>query len=151
MPNRDIHVPVGMTAGLVTALYFSKDQKGEDRIWEAIGGVLGGYGGGRFPDVFEAAKNNPYHRAFTHSLVAGTTVSITAKEATDAWVAFFREKADGCAERRKTANLTESDKLFVGIFEILLRVAAGIGPGFVAGYASHLALDACTRRSLPLA
>ncbi len=150
MPNRDIHVPVGMTAGLVTALYLSKDQKNEDRIWEAIGGLIGGYGGSRFPDVFESA-NSPHHRAFVHSLAAGTTVSVKANEATDTWVAFFREKADCIAEKRKTANLTDFDKLIVDIFEILLRVAAGVGPGFVAGYGSHLVLDACTKKSLPLA
>lgn len=151
MPNRDIHVPVGIAVGLGTSLYFSKDQKGEYRLWEAVGGALGGYGGGRCPDVFEPAKNKPHHRAFAHSFIAGTTVSVTAKETTEAWVAFFREKADGLAEKRKKTNLAESDKLIIGIFEILLRVAAGVGPGFIAGYASHLALDACTRRSLPIA
>ncbi len=151
MPNRDIHVPVGITAGVVTTLYYSRDQKWENRIWEAIGGGLGGCGGGRFPDVLESAKNNPNHRAFAHSLIAGTTVSINAKEAMDAWVDFFREKADLLAKKRTTENLTELDRFVIGLFEIFLRVAAGLGPGFVAGYASHLALDACTRRSLPLA
>ncbi len=151
MPNRNVHVPVGITAGLVTTIYYSRDQKDENQIWEVIGGGLGGYCGGRFPDVLESAKNNPNHRAFAHSFVTGTTVSITAKEAIDAWIAFFREKADLLAKKRTMENLTEPDRFIIGLFEILLRIAAGIGPGFVAGYASHLALDACTRRSLPLA
>jgi hypothetical protein len=149
MPSRDVHVPVGLGTAFITSLYLSKDQKPEHQIYEAIGALFGGYWGSRLPDVFEPA-NNPHHRAVAHSLAAGTAISATAIEAATAWSMFFREKAERLAKQRQTMCAPE-DEITSGVFEILLRIAAGAGPGLIAAYMSHLALDACTRRSLPLA
>jgi len=148
MPSRDVHVPVGLGTAFITSLYLSKDQKPEHQIYEAIGALFGGYWGSRLPDVFEPA-NNPHHRAVAHSLAAGTAISATAIEAATAWSMFFREKAERLAQQRQIMRSPEVE-ITSGIFEILLRIAAGVGPGLIVAYMSHLALDACTRRSLPL-
>jgi membrane-bound metal-dependent hydrolase YbcI (DUF457 family) len=149
MPSRDVHVPVGLGTAFITSLYLSKDQKPEHQIYEAIGALFCGYWGSRLPDVFEPA-NNPHHRAVAHSLATGTAISATAIEAATAWSMFFREKAERLAKHRQTMRSPEVE-ITSGVFEILLRIAAGAGPGLIAAYMSHLALDACTRRSLPLA
>lgn len=150
MPNRDVHVPVGLGTAFITSLYLSKDQKLEHQIYEVVGALCGGYWGSRLPDVFEPANNNPHHRAMAHSLVTGTAISATAIEAATAWTMFFREKAERLATHRQTMRSPEV-KITNSVFEILLRIAAGVGPGLIAAYMSHLALDTCTRRSLPLA
>jgi membrane-bound metal-dependent hydrolase YbcI (DUF457 family) len=138
-----------MGTALVASLYLSKDQKPEHQIYEGIGALFGGYWGSRLPDVFEPA-NNPHHRALAHSLAAGTAISVTAIEAATAWAMFFREKAENLAKHRQTLRSSDAN-IMSGVFEILLRIAAGVGPGLITAYISHLALDACTRRSLPLA
>ena len=150
MPSRDVHVPVGLGTAFVASLYLSKDQKPEHQIYEAIGALFGGYWGGRLPDVFEPA-NNPHHRALAHSLAAGTVISATAIEASTAWSMFFREKAERLATHRQVMRAPEVNKITCSVLEVLLRVAAGVGPGLIAAYMSHLALDACTPKSLPLA
>ncbi len=150
MPNRDVHVPVGLGTAFIASLYLSKDQKPEHQICEAAGALFGGYWGSRLPDIFEPANNNPHHRALAHSLATGTTISVTAIEAANAWATFFREKAELLAKHRQTMRSPEV-KITSGVFEILSRIAAGAGPGLIAAHMSHLALDACTRRSLPLA
>ena len=150
MPNRDIHVPVGMGTAFIASLYLSKDQKPEDQIYEAVGALFGGYWGSRLPDIFEPANNNPHHRALAHSLSTGAAISVTAVEAANAWTKFFREKAERFANQRQTMGSPEVNKITSGVLEALLRIAAGVGPGLIAAYMSHLALDACSRRSLPL-
>ncbi len=151
MPNRDLHVPVGIGTALIASLYLSKDQKPENQIYEAIGASFGGYWGSRLPDIFEPANNNPHHRAVAHSLSAGAAISVTAIEAANAWVMFFRERADHIADQRRTIHSQEFNKIANGVLEVLLRIAAGIGPGLIVAYMSHLALDACSEKSLPLA
>ncbi len=149
MPSRDVHVPVGLGTAFIASLYLSKDQKPEHQIYEAIGALFGGYWGSRLPDIFEPA-NNPHHRAAAHSLATGTTISVTAIEAANAWATFFREKAERLAQQRQTMRSPEAE-ITSGILEILSSIAAGVVPGLITAYMSHLALDVCTRRSLPLA
>ena len=150
MPNREAHVPVGLGTALIASLSVSKDQKPEHQIYEAIGALFGGYWGSRLPDVLEPANNNPHHRAVAHSLAAGPTIAATAPEVATTWLKFFREKADHLAQQRQTMRSSEV-KIMSEVPEILLRIAAGVGPGLIVAYMSHLALDACTRKSLPLA
>ncbi|MHB8843316.1 MAG: metal-dependent hydrolase [Nitrospirota bacterium] len=149
MPNRNVHVPVGMASGLAYSLYLTQDQQENDRFFEVLGGVLGGYCGGRLPDVFEPA-NSSMHRAFAHSTTTGAAFVLSAHTAAQEWGIFFREKATDLRRRRQTNRMSDVDLTINVFLEILLRVAAGMGPGLLAGYASHLALDACTPRSLPL-
>ncbi len=150
MPSKNVHVPVGMTSGLAYSLYLTRNQQGSDRLLEVLGGVVGGYCGGRLPDVLEPA-NSSMHRAFAHSTTTGAAISLSAHTSAQEWVLFFREGAAGLQRRRQTYPMSDVDQTINVVLEVFLRIAAGIGPGLLAGYASHLALDACTPRSLPLA
>jgi membrane-bound metal-dependent hydrolase YbcI (DUF457 family) len=150
MPNRNVHVPVGMASGLAYSLYLTQDQKGNDQLLEVLGGVVGGYFGGRLPDVLEPA-NSSMHRAFAHSTTTGVSLVFGTHAVAQEWAQFFREKAAHLQHRRRTTPMSEGDLTLNLFFELILRVSAGILPGLIAGYASHLALDACTSRSLPLA
>jgi hypothetical protein len=150
MPNRNVHVPVGMASGLAYSLYLTRDQQGNDRFLEVIGGLVGGYWGGRLPDVLEPA-NNSMHRAFAHSTTTGASLVLGTHAVAQEWAQFFRAKAAHLQHRRQMTSMSEGDLTINLFFEIVLRISAGILPGLMAGYASHLALDACTHRSLPLA
>jgi len=151
MPRNESHVMAGSTAGALYSLFLSKDQKAEDRFLELIGGGIGGYWGGRLPDIVEPAPRNPGHRAFAHSLVVGSASYASAKRFASEWARCFRQAADRLALQNQEQPSSEPDRLLCVALEILLRVAAGMGAGFIAGYVSHLVLDAGTPRSLPLA
>ncbi len=150
MPNRNVHVPVGMASGLAYSLYLTRDQQGNDRFFEVIGGIVGGYWGGRLPDLLEPA-NSSMHRAFAHSTTTGASLVFGTHAVAQEWAQFFREKAADLQRRRQNNPMSEGDLTINVFFEVVLRITAGLLPGLMAGYASHLALDACTPRSLPLA
>ncbi len=150
MPNKNVHVPVGMASGLAYSLYLTRNQQGDDRLLEALGALIGGYWGGRLPDVLEPA-NSSMHRAFAHSASTGAALTLAAHTAAEEWSFFFRERAAELQHQRETNPMSDIGLIINAVFGVILRVAAGIGPGLIAGYASHLAMDACTSRSLPLA
>ena len=66
------------------------------------------------------------------ALVGGSAMAVPSAEA--AWSRFWEEKK---------ANADDATRA-------LLAVLEGLGPGAVAGYASHLALDSGTPAGLPL-
>ncbi len=149
MPNKDTHVFFGTASGAIYSLSLSKDQEVNNRILESIGGGIGGYCGSRLPDIFNPA-NQPRHRAFAHSMLTGTVSTVNANEIAFLWIKTFREMADYFKACRQDEQISDFNKNLCLFFEILMRVMVGIGPGLIAGYISHLALDATTQRSLPL-
>lgn len=150
MPNRNVHSVVGVIAGSSYSLYLSKGQERESRMWEAIGAGIGGHLGSRLPDIINPATHTG-HRAFAHSLVAGTVSAASANEIASSWTKTFREIADTLKDKSQCEGNSQFERDMYLILEVFTRIAAGIGPGLVAGYVSHLALDATTRRSLPVA
>jgi len=150
MPNKNTHVFFGTAAGAIYASSLSRDQETNYRIFEFIGGCLGGYVGSRLPDIINPA-NHSGHRAFAHSYLIGTVSAVSANEMTSLWVMTLREMADYFKHCRHNEPTSDIHKDLCLLFEILMRIMAGIGPGLFAGYISHLALDATTQRSLPLA
>lgn len=149
MPNKNTHVVVGAAAGAAFSLFVSKGQKDENRLLELIGGCIGGGLGGRSADLMEPASH-PGHRQFAHSAVAGTISAVNAPAIASGLAEFFRDMADNVADYRKQHCTADFDKNLNVIVEITLRILAGVGPGIIAGYISHLALDAMTKKSLPL-
>ena len=146
MPRRATHSSVGATAGMVAAVYRVRAMPADHAVAAAVGGLLGGAIGGVVPDVLEPATH-PNHRGFAHSAVAGGALvfapvaefeaSCQAKAA--AWDEAAGANPQGSAERSRAE-----------LRAWLWRLLAGAAVGIVAGYASHLVLDACTPRSLPL-
>ncbi len=146
MPNRRTHVAAGVTAGLVATLLTAQDEPGPDRIVEVLGGMIGGYLGGRAPDLLDPPLN-PCHRGVAHGGLAVLTLLLAELEA-------WRQRCRSAAreyEARAAVLPPGSTQRGDLIFQALLhRFAAGFATGLKAGYASHLALDLCTPRGLPL-
>ena len=148
MPNYDVHFQVGAAAGGGYALYMSYGQPGWHIVAETAGGVFGGIAGGLLPDRIDA-PSNPWHRAEAHSVaisgVAGRLVSIQLP----GWQASLRAQADYYAVMR-AQSASPLQQFFFWLAECACRFLAGAIAGVLAGYASHLVLDALTPRSLPL-
>lgn len=146
MPNFATHARAGAAVGALAAGYRARSEPSDQMIFEALGGLLGGYVGGVLPDVIEPARD-PNHRKFAHSVVAGAGLTL-ARVAE--WQASCRAAADA-AGARALLHPSGDGRRTGAEWEVLFwRLLAGALVGIVAGYTSHLALDACTPRGLPL-
>lgn len=133
---------VGLSAGILGAQAVPREHQAIHLIFAAVGGIIGSIA----PDVIEPATS-PNHRALFHSLF--TAGSLGAAAVADFAADCHRTAAecDGrahlCISESRDRN-REEGKAF------LLRVIAGLIVGFISGYASHLLLDAATKRGLPI-
>ncbi len=138
MPNRDVHVPVGVVTGgvtaLVTALVGEEEVTLPGLLSRVAGGMLGGYVGARAPDIFDPSSNGPNHRSWAHGVIP---VSAAGSFLSD-WYFTFREKRLAETKSGDTGN------------DILNNLIVGTVDGFGTSYLSHLALDATTPKRLPL-
>lgn len=146
MPRRSTHAIAGIGAGVVTAAIRAKDLPEDCKLAELVGGAVGGWLGGVLPDVIEPATT-PNHRNVAHSVAAGG--GLTLAKVADAQ-AKCREQAAFYAERVRTAGLTDADRSHAQLMMLAWHFIAGAAAAFVAGYASHLTLDALTKKSIPL-
>jgi len=104
------------------------------------------------PDLLEPATSS-FHRGVCHSFAMGAGVLAAGAEClAEAGSTFIRD-----LRRRSVELLAESAAEQDGLRSLALLVAAigarllvGAITGGIAGYASHLVLDAATPRSLPL-
>jgi len=118
--NGPVHTIIGTAAGSVVGLT-AKDVPEDEQLWVFLAAVVGGALGGKMPDILEPSLNNPNHRQFCHSV---------AVLAVGGWLYALLRDWDG---QSPTDRLV---KHFI--------------MGVLAGYGSHLGLDATTPRSLPL-
>lgn len=150
MSRRRIHVVMGVAAGAGTATLVAT-RNNEERlavVLQAIGGAAGGYHGGILPDVLEPAIS-ARHRGVAHSASAlaagGTAIVKKGRSALDAARARVRQLEDALAMEQDPWR-----RLSLVVAIIIGHLGLGYAVGIVAGYGSHLALDACTPGSLPL-
>ena len=146
MPNRRVHVRVGAVVGVAAAGYSAREAPGDQLLAEMFGGLIGGIVGGALPDVLEPALN-AHHRQIAHSVAAGTAltlVRVSERHAQCRTAAAAAEARAASCEDGTDAQRHSEWAAFAW------RFAAGALIGIVAGYASHLALDAATPRGLPL-
>ena len=148
MADGKTHLITGIATGTAIAAYTAREQSGVDFVAELIGGALGGAVGGKLPDILEPAIHS-WHRSTAHSLVTATTIGVTAARSISAWQDFCRANAS------RHDDLCESATEAVGrawhtFVAFLWRLLSGVAVGVSVGYLSHLALDACTPRSIPL-
>ena len=148
MPNRDVHFHVGAVAGGGYALYMSYGQASWHVVAETAGGVLGGIAGGLLPDRIDT-PSSPWHRAEAHSVaITGVAGRFVSEQLPD-WQASLRRQADRYALMRAQSP-SPLQQFFLWLAEWACRFLAGAIAGLLAGYASHLVLDALTPSSLPL-
>jgi hypothetical protein len=115
-------------------------------IAELGGALVGGKLGGRAADVLDPALT-PDHRAVAHG---GLAVAALVKLARAGLVEACRNNSAACKARTLDLSRSEDEKARDRMHDILWRFAAGMLIGFIAGYSSHLLLDAGTKRGLPV-
>lgn len=135
--NRTAHVNAGVACGAVTSIALACDDDRADVFLEMLGGAIGGWLGGRLPDLLEPATN-PDHRAIFHSLTVGGGGNALAFSKLPQLQADLRERARQC-------TAAGDDWGALG-----LNILAGLIAGLAAGYVSHLVLDSTTPKSLPI-
>lgn len=146
--NRTAHSFAGALAGGAAALYVSRREGNPAaRGLQLCGGLVGGWCGGRLPDIFEPA-DSPHHRGFFHSfLLGGAAVAAMIKKGDDAAL-WGREQI---WELEDTLTRTSGwERVLLRIIWVASHLALGYAVGLATGYASHLALDSATPRSLPI-
>ena len=151
MPCKPTHVKAGIISGAAAVVICNHvENKPVMSVADLVGGIAGGYFGGRLPDLIDPSKiGGPNHRSHGHGLVQNSALAT--------WVfdnlQEFRKK---CFE--KASELESKAKEFVddakailwNLGAIFLRLLAGFAVGAIAGIISHLALDSFTKKGLPL-
>jgi membrane-bound metal-dependent hydrolase YbcI (DUF457 family) len=146
MPRKPAHVAAGLAAGIGAGFATARHLPDEDQFLHVAFAGIGGAVGGLAPDWLEPGSN-PNHRNVFHSLLAAG--GITAAALAD-WQSSCHRASAECLSRAQLAPLGSSERSNEQMKAFLWRVLAGLIIGFLAGYASHLALDAGTAKSLPL-
>jgi LexA-binding, inner membrane-associated putative hydrolase len=149
MPNRAAHVLTSTAAGALFAAHRSGNQTDASRLCELAGGFIGGYAGGRAPDICEP-PTTPRHRGSAHSAGAGAILVKVCTRDLDDWQRGCRTWADGFAQKRRACPSDSAEAVLFALAETLCRVLAGLIAGFLAGYVMHLTLDACTPSCISL-
>ena len=146
MPRRDVHEVWGMTSGVAAAFLLMPKEDNAGLMAELLGAVVGGNIGGRAADILEPALT-PNHRAVAHS---GLAVAALVQLARSGMIAGCRDQSTACQSRALDLSRSAEQRSTDRVHDLLWRVAAGLLIGFIAGYSSHLLLDAGTKRGLPL-
>lgn len=146
MPRRAMHTAVGIAAGMIAVAALNSSESDGDRFVEVIGGALGGYLGGVMPDGLDL-PSSPNHRSVAHG---GLAIAALIRTNWADVAGGLRSRASACTAA-SIAPGCPPDRIGPFQWEALAcRLAAGFVIGIAAGYSSHLALDFCTPRSLPL-
>jgi membrane-bound metal-dependent hydrolase YbcI (DUF457 family) len=122
---------------------------GFDALAEVLGGVLGGGIGGRLPDWIEPAST-PNHRGLFHGMTAAAGVATVGLARLAELQAECRRRAT-LATQRAASSSPECPVRQQAEWEARAwRFVAGLLTGLIAGYLSHLILDAATPKGLPV-
>jgi hypothetical protein len=148
MSNRRTHLIAGTGAGLAVAGYLAPNEQPGAFLAEAVGGALGGAIGCLGPDVVEPAVHS-WHRSTAHSYATAATIATATVQRVQQWQGYCRGRAAAHDEARLRAA-TDGARIYHGFMALVWRLLCGFVAGLPAGYLSHLALDACTPRSIPL-
>lgn len=153
MADRKTHKLIGVGSGAVYASFRSRNEAPNDWLIEILGGAFGGYLGGILPDELEPALSS-WHRGVCHSWAAGSVVVATANQFAG-WAELCRQNANKLKAMQTVQDETGTYVAVPITFmqqmrELFWRFLAGLLNGIVAGYTSHLILDAATPRGLPM-
>lgn len=150
MSKKAVHVAVGAVTGAGAAALVANrnNENAFELVLQVLGGFAGGWHGGALPDVLEPALT-PVHRGAAHSLAmfAGGTTAAVKKGHPFLSETRARVRA---LEAARDLEVEPWRRFWLTIAVALAHVGLGYAVGISVGYGSHLALDACTPRSLPL-
>ena len=148
MANGEVHKFVGTLAGTGFAYYAARNQPDISRVIEALGGAVGGFVGGKLPDVFDPPLH-PRHRSVAHAIVPLGVAAHQCARYLQTWQETLRRFAQNEAAL-KTQSQDPLERIWHSMLEFAYRLISGAIAGLIAGYASHVALDAVTPSGLPV-
>jgi hypothetical protein len=134
MSNRRTHEVVGTLAGAGYAIARAPQQRPVEWALEVLGGALGGYVGGRLPDVLDP-PSHPGHRSIAHGAVPVGALGGAWHGNLDAWQHWLREQSgrhSGLGARTPDALA----RLFHALMTFLYQLAASAAAGLAGGYLS---------------
>lgn len=144
MPNRDVHLRLGVVSGAAYAIYHALGQPGPYVLAEAAGGLVGGIGGGLLPDWIDTPCS-PRHRAEAHSMSHRH-----GRHSPEPAASPMAVESSCRGATLRAASTLMLPQVGYGALELIFRFLSGLLAGLLAGYASHLALDSLTPSSLPI-
>ena len=148
MPGYTEHQTVGGVVGGVAALLCAQGQPPLLIATETLGGWLAGRQAGTWADVAEPAISS-HHRDFCHALAPTAFGSTLVIQQVSNFQTSLRAQAHACFQLAASTN--DDLQQFVNVSAgLLLHVLAGAVPAVPASYVSHVTLDACTPRGVPL-
>lgn len=148
MANRKAHVFVGTAAGLGFAAYQARNQQSAAFVVESAGGAVGGRIASLAPDWFEPAIHS-WHRSTAHSYVTASGIAATTHRHLCDWQRRCRANAS-MHEKARHAATTTLEQAWHALMAFIWQFLSGFVAGLPAGYLSHLLLDACTPRGIPI-
>lgn len=148
MPCYKEHKFVAGVVGGATALVFAADQKPLQMIAEVAGGLFIGGHAGTWADCIEPGISS-YHRQEAHAVVPSLVGANFVFQNLTSFQGSLRQTAAQCFELAQNTPdpLQGLVSLLVGLG---LHFIAGAVPAVATGYLSHVALDACTPRGVPV-
>ncbi|MBK7645267.1 MAG: hypothetical protein IPJ19_19865 [Planctomycetes bacterium] len=148
MPPSTIHKPVGAAAGAALGLAMAHAQRPNDILLEVLAAGFTGYHAAKLPDVIDPPIH-PRHRSVGHGVLSAGPVIAWILHELKEWQDALRTASQRATTRADEAT-SSWERLGHQIVAVLLRLLAGALAGFVGGYGSHLAMDACTKSGLPV-
>jgi len=84
MPNRDVHVKVGVGSAIfttvATAILLDEKLTFEEMLMRVLGASIGGYLGARIPDIIDPSSKGPNHRSIGHGVVSNGALYAYGKD-----------------------------------------------------------------------
>jgi hypothetical protein len=117
-------------------------------IAEVAGGLFMGAQAGTWADCIEPGISS-YHRREAHAIIPSLVGANLVFQNLTSFQGSLRQTAAQCFElAQNTADPLQAVLNFLA--GLGLHFVAGAVPGVATGYLSHVALDACTPRGVPL-
>lgn len=152
MADRATHQRVAVLTGTATGFFVARELEGAPWLARITGTIAAAKLGGALPDILEPGIHS-WHRGSFHSLTAllgSGHLMVVQPSAFRGWITGLDKRARRLRAEREALPPDHPDQGCLMIKEMLSHFLTGAAVGLVAGYASHLLLDARTPRGLPL-
>lgn len=148
MPCYREHKNIAGVVGGATALVFAAEQQPLQMLAEVAGGIFMGSQAGTWADYIEPGISS-HHRQEAHAIVPSLAGANLVFQNLTSMQGYLRQSAAQCFDLAQ--NTADPLRAFLNVVVGFgLHFVAGAVPAVATGYLSHVALDACTPRGVPL-
>lgn len=151
MPDKKTHLGIGALVGVGVGVYIARDRRDWPVVARILGAMLGSMAGAALPDALEPALHS-WHRGSFHSwgaLLGTSGVTLAPPVALPRWMREREAAAERSRLEREALPAGHPDRPGLWLAEMFEHILVAAVPGLLAGYASHLILDATSPRGLP--